>query len=220
MRLGLVMGVASATLLSASAGAQTMRVEVSPQPGVEATVAPGEQVYSYAKIYAISGARTDAASKPAGWFGLGAQDIPAGTKLVPVQTSAQFKACVPYDGTFEPKGPCFLDDDGDGNFDRTTLDPQKLATKLKAPLPYSSTDLEVEREDSLRRVILYQGATSDSLRFSYREFHFDLARPAFTEELTVPREQFPAMVRIKNMQIEVMAVTGLGLRYRVVSIAP
>jgi hypothetical protein len=64
--------------------------------------------------------------------------------------------------------------------------------------------------------MLFQGATSDSLRFSYREFSNDMARPAFTEDLSIPREPFPSMIMVKNLQLEVLAVSGMGMRYRVV----
>lgn len=109
-----------------------------------------------------------------------------------------------------------MDDDGDGLFDRQATDDYNLAAKLKAPVPYSKIPISVSREDSFKRVILFQGATADSLRFSYREFSNDMARPAFTEELVIPREPFPAMIMIKNLQLEVLGVSGMGMRYRVI----
>ena len=139
--------------------------------------------------------------------------------LVPVDTKTAFKACVPAEGTFDPAGPCFMDDDGDGRFDRQATNDYNMAGKLKVPVPYVKMPISISREDSLKRVILYQGATGDSLKFSYREFKFDMARPAFTEEISVPRESLPAMVRVKNMQIEVLAITGMGMRYRMVHLA-
>ena len=72
--------------------------------------------------------------------------------------------------------------------------------------------------DAFRFVILFQGATTDTLRFSYREFKNDMARAAFTEELTIPREPFPQMMMLKNIQIEVLGVSGMGLRYKIVKV--
>ena len=43
-----------------------------------------------------------------------------------------------------------------------------------------------------------------------------MARPTFTKELTIPREAFPATARIKNLQIELLGVSGMGLRHRIV----
>ncbi|MGD9472067.1 MAG: hypothetical protein AB7V38_07900 [Novosphingobium sp.] len=45
-----------------------------------------------------------------------------------------------------------------------------------------------------------------------------MARPAFTEELTIPREPFPAMIMLKNLQIEVLGVSGMGLQYRLIKV--
>jgi hypothetical protein len=199
-----------------AAQAQEMKIISLPDIGAEATVAAGGDVYSYIRMYTIKGAQIDADTRAGSW--LLKKDVPSGTKLVPVATKAKFKACVPYAGSFEPDGPCFLDDDGDGVFDRQAGDDYEMATKLKQPVPYSKVDVSIARADSFKRVILFQGATSDSLRFSYREFSNDMARPAFTEELSIPREPFPAMVMVKNLQLEVLGVSGMGLRYRIVAV--
>jgi hypothetical protein len=198
--------------------AQDLSVVTVPEIGVETTVAAGGDVFSYAHVYTIDGYKTNVPSRPSGWFGLGAQDVPADTMLVPVYTSRAAKGCVPFAGTLEANGPCFIDDDGDGTFDRTAADKATTANKLKAPLPYSASKISISREDSFKRVVLFQGATSDSLKFSYREFKNDMARPAFTEELSIPREPFPAMIMVKNLQMEVLGVSGMGLRYRIVQV--
>lgn len=204
------------TLLSAPAIGQEMRIESSPKIGAEAVVPAGEAIYSYARVYTIDGAQLKAGSGPGSY--LRGRSVAAGTELVPVPTKSAYKACVPAPGTLDPDGPCFMDDDGDGQFDRQATNGYNMAQRLKEPVPYSRVPISLTREDSFKRLILFQGATSDSLRFSYREFDNDLARPAFTEDLTIPREQFPAMIRIKNLQIEVLGVTGMGLRYRVVRV--
>ncbi|MBB4859659.1 hypothetical protein HNO88_002988 [Novosphingobium chloroacetimidivorans] len=203
-------------LLSVSAVAQTLSIVTEPPVGAEATVAPGEGVYSFSRLYTIDGARLTADSGPGSY--LRGRSVAAGTQLVPVATKSTYKGCVPAQGTFDPAGPCFMDDDGDGKFDRQATNDYNVAQKLIAPVPYEKAAISIAREDAIKRVILYQGASGDSLRFSYREFNFDLARPAFTEEITVPREAFPAMVRIKNVQIEVLGVSGMGLRYRLVKV--
>jgi hypothetical protein len=201
---------------SVSAPAQQMKVVSFPEVGAEATIPAGGEVYSYLRVYTIDGARIDADTKAGDW--LLEQPVPAGTQLVPVDTKTKFKGCVPYANTFEPAGPCFLDDDGDGRFDRHASDDFKMARKLKPPVPYTKMPISIVRADSFKQVILYQGATADTLRFSYREFKDDMARAAFTEELTIPREPFPFMILVKNLQIEVSAVSGMGLKYRLVKV--
>lgn len=196
------------------AEAQQMKVVSFPEIGVEAEVPAGGELYTFGRIYTIDGARLSAETRAGNW--VSRPLLPAGTELVPVSTKVKFKACVPFPDTFEPKGPCLLDDDGDGIFDRQAGDDYETATRLKAPVPYTKAEISLARVDSFKRVFLFQGATSDSLRFSYREFQDNLARPAFTEDLTIPREQFPAVVMLKDLRLEVLGVSGMGLRYRVV----
>lgn len=202
-------------LIACPANAQS--VITDPPIGRVVTVSAGSNIFSATPIYSQEGLQTNADSRPSGWFGLGAQDIPSGTKLVRLEGGNSIGACVPEAGSFDPKGPCFYDEDHNGTFDRTSLDAGKISTKLKVPLPYSKATLSVAVQNLFQRVFLYQGATADSIRFSYREFNGTLARPAFTEEIVVPRDLFPAMVRIKDLQIEVLSVSGLGLTYRVVA---
>lgn len=218
MLFGLTLATAAAAL--AKSKDETMQIVAKPELGKEAVVAAGGEVFSYSKRFIVPAVQTNIDSRPSGWLGLGAQNIPAGTKLVIVSSNARLKACVPIANSVSTEGPCFLDDDGDGVFDRNALDQVKMATRLKQPVPYSPAELTFEGQDSFKRLVLYQGATSDTLRFSYREFSDDMARPAFTEELSIPREAFPSMIVVKNLQLEILGVTGMGLRYRVVKILP
>lgn len=206
--------LAACCFAPAGSGAQEMKIVSAPAIGEESTVGAGGDVYSFMRIYTIDGARIDVDTKAGDW--LAEQAVPAGTMLVPVETTKKYKGCVPFSGTFEPSGPCFIDDDGDGRFDRHSRDQVVIFRKLKQPVPYTIVPVSIARADSFKRTILYQGATADSVRFSYREFKDDMARPAFTEELTIPREAFPTMARVKNLQIELLGVSGMGLRYRIV----
>jgi hypothetical protein len=209
-----LLGLCIAIIASYPAVAQEMKVVSFPEIGTETSVPAGGELYSYLRVFTMDGARIDADTKAGDW--LLEKPVAAGTQLVPVLTKTKFKACVPFPNSFDAAGPCFLDDDGDGRFDRHASDDFKMARKLKIPVPYTKVPISIIRADSFKKIILFQGATSDTLRFSYREFKDDMARPAFTEELTILRESFPFMVLVKNLQIEVLGVSGMGLRYRVV----
>jgi len=206
--------VAIALVIAAPAAAQQESIISNPAIGEETTVPAGGEVYSFIRLFTVPAYQIDADTKAGNWL-LEAM-VQKGTKLVPVETRKPAKGCVPAVESLTAVGPCFIDDDGDGSFDRHSADEVTMFRKLKSPVPYSRTNLTISREDSLKRVILYQGAAADSLRFSYREFKNDMARPAFTEELTVPREPFPAMIMLKNLQVEVLKVSGMGMTYRVV----
>lgn len=207
---------AAATCVGAVAYAQNVRLIMTPETGVEITAATGGDLFTYSRMYTVDGAKLDAPAKAGDWLMQKTYD--AGTVLIPVSSKAKFKACAPYENTLSANGPCFLDDDGDGRFDRQSKDEITVALKMKVPAAYTKQPVSVVGNDSFRYTILYQGATSDTVRFSYREFKDNMARPAFTEELTIPREPFPQMAMLKNVQVEILGLTGMGLKYRIVKV--
>lgn len=206
--------LATALLVAAPATAETSTLVTFPAIGVERTIPVGGEVYSYTRAYITDGAILEEEAKAGSW--LLERKFAAGTQLVPVSTRAAFKACVPAPGTLEPSGPCFLDDNGDSVFDRHSGDSVEMARKLKPPVRYKRAEVIVLRDDSFKYVILFSGGSNNSLRFSYREFKNDFIRAAFTENLEVPREPFPQMIRLKDLQLEILGLTGMGLRYRLV----
>jgi hypothetical protein len=90
------------------------------------------------------------------------------------------------------------------------------ALKLKVKVPYSLKRIVVDTSESFKQVILYQGATSDTLRLSYREFKDNMARQAFTEELTIPLDKtFPQDIAVKAVKLRIHKINGLGMTYEV-----
>lgn len=216
LQLSALVGAASCLGASYPTFAQDAQLISVPEIGSESVASVGSELFSISRVYTIDGAKLEGDTGPGSY--LRGRAVSTGTELVPVQTKAAYKACVPEEGTFDPDGPCFLDDDGDGKFDRQSTNDYNVAQRLRTPVPYSRLPISIYREDSFKRVFLFTGATVDSLRFSYREFSGGLARPAFTEELTIPRTELPFMVQLKDIQFEVLGVDGMGLRYRLVAV--
>ncbi|WP_295633486.1 hypothetical protein [Novosphingobium sp.] len=184
-----------------------VRVFHIPEPGRVQTVSAGTVVHEYSKTYSFTVTVPDIQMRGGQW--LLPLVVEVGTAMYPVETKSKFKACV-------QNGPCGLDDDGDGIFDRMAQDDASVALKLKTKVPYHSERKTVERPDSLRQIILYFGATKDTLRLSYREFSNDLARPAFTEEFTIPiTDKFPQDIAVKQVKMRIHSITGLGMSYEV-----
>lgn len=78
----------AALAMAATAGpaaAQQMRIVSSPEIGVEAEVGAGGEIYSYARLYSIDGARIDVDTRAGNWWNR--QALPAGTELVPVRVA-------------------------------------------------------------------------------------------------------------------------------------
>ena len=212
----LIFTVASLALVPSPVIAQsqepsvTVLLDTIPNKGEPTKASAGDEVFAYSWLYTTDGAVLDDRARAGNWL---LQDwYEAGTHLVPVSSKAKFKACVPSPGTlYTYNGACFLDDDGDGTFDRSAADFVARATKLKTKAHYTRSPISVQRDDSFKFLLLYRGATADTLRFSYREFKNDMARAAFTEELTVPREPLPMMLRLKGHTFQIDSINGLDL---------
>lgn len=115
---------------------------------------------------------------------------------------------------------CLVDQDKDGQFEaggRLSATGLELEP-LKAPLPYAPPRAETVRDPAgdLRASLVFLGEAAGVLRFAHREYKGDLARPAFTEELSFPKPaSFPADIAIKDMVIEVQGVSNAGIRYAI-----
>jgi hypothetical protein len=186
-----------------------------PAAGTLTTVSVGSQVHEYRnEVTDVRNVITiDTEMKGGQW--LLPIVVPAGTEFYPNQATdskVKFKACVDQGGM----GYCGYDDDGDGDFDRM-LGSGAFAMKLKKAVPYSTKVLtSVSEANSFKQVVLYQGATSDTLRLSYREFKNNMARDAFTQELTIPLSKtFPQDVAVKAVKLRVHKIDGLGMTYEV-----
>lgn len=186
--------------------AATIATVSSPSAGGEHLVTVGSAVYEYVRFVPVDVAFTDQPMKGGAlnWLRLG-----SGEPLFSVDTKAAFKACAAGG-----EGICGIDDDGDGKFDRIAQDWVSFASKLKAPISYRTEKWPRPLTDNLKETIVYAGATGDTLRLSYREFRNDFARPAFTEELSIPLgKTYPQMIAVKAIKLRLLSLDGMGLRY-------
>jgi hypothetical protein len=92
-------------------------------------------------------------------------------------------------------------------------------TRLKLPVKFERIKGVVSGPTPFRREILFSGAAAGVLRMVYREFANDLARPAFTQELTydLPAGNAPLDISIKGARIQITEASNSGLTYRVLS---
>lgn len=197
--------------MATSVSAQELNPELSvshvPEIGKQQTVSVGTTLHEYNRTYSFNAAVPQERMKIAPLF------IPliieSGTLMFSVPTKTKFKACI-------KNGACGIDDDGDGIFDRMAIDSSANAFKMKNKVVYQLKRISKDESDSVRQVIMYSGATGDTLRLSYREFSNNLARPAFTEELTIPITKiFPQDVAVKAVKIRIHSIDGLGVRYEI-----
>jgi hypothetical protein len=170
-----------------------------PTVGEEASARPGEAVianYNFDEVrvarFAIDVRALDGITR---W--------PAGTGSY-LMVNGKF--CFP-DGS-----ACFEDRQGQGAFRRAARD---AITQQIVDVPY---ELDVEfinaSDQGFRAELLYLGAGGNLLRFGYREFVDDMARPAFMQELTYDlRADAVTVIAFQDATLEILAASNTEIRY-------
>lgn len=211
------------TILSAvPVAAAERKVGQRPGAGVETTVTVGTPLLEKFNMVVVTAPRLrDDLKVPLGIQGQIV--VPSGAQFRVVRDKP-FKACTVAEDTYVdhfvgPRGAaCLQDTDGDGAFDKASAESVMFTTKkVQPPAPYDLVDTPAAAgSDYFRQTLVYLGAAQGVLRLSYREFSHDVARPAFTEELSFPLEaSFPQTIAWRDTRITLLGVSNAGLRYRV-----
>jgi len=115
------------------------------------------------------------------------------------------------------QGICLIDREGTGTFTRINFRGMYNAKLLPTPIAYRLDKVPIpDPKSDYRDVLVFLGVSAGSLRLGYREFSGDLARPAFSEELTFPlAPSYPQPIAFRNLRITLIGLDGAGLRYRI-----
>lgn len=112
---------------------------------------------------------------------------------------------------------CLKDSDGDGHFER--------AYKMNAygylengvdipPVPYRVGDRAIK--DGFKYELIYQGIDNGVVRIAYREYTENLARPAFSQDLTYTvTDMGDTHVRFRDVTAEIHSADNLQIEYTV-----
>lgn len=144
--------------------------------------------------------------------------FPAGSQLAidPIQTGGStMVAC----GVGDLGGVCLVDKGIDGTFDKHRPSTGLLAYKLKVPVRYKwgPPIPTTGTASSYRQTLSFLGVNGQTLRLAYREYVNEMARPAFTDEVTFSLSgTYPETVAYRDLVIEVLGIGNTGLRYRLV----
>lgn len=114
---------------------------------------------------------------------------------------------------------CLVDVDKDGTFDYSMFSTREKYFPLSNKARYESavtSEEEVEVKGAQRVDFIYQGLSKGVLKFSYREFHNGIARPAFTQDLTYDIDaDGTAAIGFKGMRIKVLKATNQNITYTI-----
>ncbi len=74
----------------------------------------------------------------------------------------------------------------------------------------------VERKENFVQEMIYNGRLGNSLRFIYREFSDNQARPAFTQEVQYDLSK-SSVIGFKNLRLEIIRASNTEITYRLIN---
>lgn len=86
----------------------------------------------------------------------------------------------------------------------------------KEKIKFTETSSEKNCEKCFKQQFLFNGKVNNSLKFTYREFINDMARPAFNQDLQYDLSE-SNIIGFKGLRIEVLKATNVNIEYKVLS---
>lgn len=217
--------MATAVAALAINGVATAAVEQGSTPaiGVQSSAAIGQEIWQEYRFEGQPGVIISQ-SVQANWGTVEIVDLPAGSPLVVIRAK-KLKACASSQVIFGQLTweDCLIDADDDGRFEKVSFNNVGGSKPIEPPVAYQRASVEIKGDkragggNNFKKQIIYLGSTTGTLRLSYREYANDMARPAFTEELTIPLgAAFPQGIAIKDHVFSLTGLDGMGLHYTLV----
>lgn len=88
--------------------------------------------------------------------------------------------------------------------------------KISEIKDFKLTDVILNDSDSFQQTLIYLGKSGNILKFGYREFYQNFARPAFSNEVTYDLTESD-VIGYKNLQLKVISATNTEITYTVLS---
>lgn len=91
-----------------------------------------------------------------------------------------------------------------------------MLEKVEGLIVQNTKYVENNCEKCIKKEFIYNGKSNNTLKFIYREFVRDMARPAFTQELQYDLNE-SNIIGFKGLRIEVLKSTNTSIEYKVLS---
>ena len=211
-----------APILIASSPASAQRVVQETSAGTELTAPVGGIVWEKSSFDGVPGV-TIHGTVQANWGAAEKVYLAEGSNLITIRQK-KLKACRQQTATiisgmtFGGWVDCLIDTNSDGLFDRVSFNEVAGAKDIEPPVPYTRGTIPITggSAQSFKQTITFLGKSGNDIRLSYREFSNELARPAFTEDLTLPvPTEFPQTMLVKDVKLTVLGIGSSGLTYRI-----
>ena len=145
----------------------------------------------------------------------GRNSLIAGASLVEAVSEGVTVYCQPPGGV---GNPCLRDSDGDGYFDRASV--MNLYGMLVSPSNIDPVGYRVSNptiEDGFKYELLYQGVDGNVARIAYREYTDNLARPAFSQDLSYTLSDGTTSISFREVSITIQDANNNDITYTVES---
>lgn len=151
-----------------------------------------------------------------GSFWSGRNAAVAGSSLVAAMSQGVKIYCQPPGGM---GSPCVKDTNGDGFFDKaSTMNAYGMLVNESNidPVGYRQGDQNIE--DGFKYELIYQGLDGNVVRIAYREYTENLARPAFSQDLSYTLEvNGSTPVRFRDASLTIHSANNNEISYTVQS---
>ena len=88
--------------------------------------------------------------------------------------------------------------------------------RIKNKIEFEEITTVTPNKEYLRQEFIYNGKTSNSIKFIYREFFDNIARPSFTQELVYDINE-DNIIGFRGLRIELLSSTNVNIKYKVLS---
>ena len=86
--------------------------------------------------------------------------------------------------------------------------------RLKPQIEYEYITITRRTEAGFKQQFIYNGKSGSTIKFTYREFNGDMARPAFTQDLQYDLTE-SSTIGFKEVRMEILEATNVGIEYKV-----
>ncbi len=89
-------------------------------------------------------------------------------------------------------------------------------SKDNAGLEFAEILTPIPKKEYFKQDFIYNGKVGNAIKFTYREYADDLARPAFTQDLQYDLTE-SNIIGFKGLRIEILSATNIKIQYKVLS---
>ncbi len=89
-------------------------------------------------------------------------------------------------------------------------------SKVSTDLEFTEILTPIPKKEYFKQDFIHNGKVGNAIKFTYREFADDLARPAFTQDLQYDLKE-SNIIGFKGLRIEILSATNIKIQYKVLS---